>query len=292
MNDWKQQILKSIPTTRCCGNSFIATMLANCAIVDEDDHYILFNALDAVINKLMDVVKKFYPNLEILYWENFLMLRGNLYEFLVDCNAQKFDLSAFDQECDRLTILKTLFLLHSNLYYNKDSNLNSKGYNLELVIKDEKTYDIINTLLLEFGFGLKTSKRKNNFVIYTKNGDLICDLLVKLGANYAALDIQNNLAMREVRNTANRQNNCFGYNLDKTLNSSSQQMEAITYLFENDMLDSLDENLKEIALLRLANPDVSLSELKTLYGKPISRAGLKYRLDKIIDIYKKQGENR
>ena len=292
MNDWKHQILKSIPTTRCCAQSFIATMLTNCAIIDQDDHYILFNSSDAIINKLMDFVRKFYPDLEVLYWENFLMLRGNIFDFLLDYNTEKLDLFAFDQECDRLTILKTLFLLYSNLYYNKDSNLNSKGYNLELVVKDSEIFEILTVLLAQFSFDLKTSKRKNNFVIYTKNGDLICDLLVKLGANYAALDIQNNLAMREVRNSVNRQNNCFGYNLDKTLNSSSQQMEAISYLFENDLLDNLDENLKEIALLRLANPDVSLSELKTLYGKPISRAGLKYRLDKIIEIYKKLGDNK
>ena len=240
----------------------------------------------------MDILKKYYPDMEVLYWENFLMLRGNLYNFLLDFNTEKLDINAFDQECDRLTIFKTLFLLYANLYYNKDSNLNSKGYNLELVVKDEEIFEIINTLLVQFGFNLKQSKRKNNFVIYTKKGDLICDLLVKLGANYTALDIQNNLAMREVRNSANRQNNCFGYNLDKTLNSSSLQMEAISYLFENDLLDSLEENLKEIALLRLANPDVSLNDLKTLYGKQISRAGLKYRLDKIIEIYKKLGENK
>ena len=173
MNDFKQQILKSIPTTRCCGNSFIATMLTNCAIIDQDDHYILFNSTDAIINKLMDVVKKFYPDLEILYWENFLMLRGNIFDFLLDFNTEKLDLYAFDQECDRLTILKTLFLLYSNLYYNKDSNFNSKGYNLEIVVKDSEIFEILNTLLAQFGFELKTSKRKNNFVIYSKKLSLL-----------------------------------------------------------------------------------------------------------------------
>ena len=46
------------------------------------------------------------------------------------------------------------------------------------------------------------------------------------------------------------------------------------------------ENLKEVALVRIANPDVSLGDLRTLLGNNISRAGIKYRLDKIIQMYK------
>ena len=146
--EWKQQVLKAIPTTRCCGSSFISTILTNCAIVDEDDHYILFNTSDEIINKLMLVVKKFSPDMEILYWDNFLMLRGDVYNFMLDY-SNKIDLNAFDQECDRLTILKTLFLLYANLYYNKDSNANSKGYNFEFVVKDEEIFNLDTTTGVE-----------------------------------------------------------------------------------------------------------------------------------------------
>ena len=64
------------------------------------------------------------------------------------------------------------------------------------------------------------------------------------------------------------------------------QLEAINYIIDNFSIDYFDENLREIALVRLANPDVSLGELKTLLNNNLSRAGIKYRLDKIIDIYK------
>ena len=291
--EWKQQIIKNISNNACCGHSFISVLLKNCAIIDTSDQYILFNISNFVADKVADFIKKFSPTLEILRWDNFLMLRGDIYEFLIDYNYEKINLNLFDLECDRLTILKTLIVLYTNLYYNKDSNQNSTGYNFEILVKDKDIANVLTDLLKEFGFELKTTKRQSNTLIYTKNSELICDLLVKLGANHTALEIQNNLAMREVRNSANRQNNCFGHNLDKTLNSSAEQMEAINFLFSNDLLDNLDEKLKEVALLRLANPEVSLSDLKTLLGKPISRAGLKYRLDKIIDIYKKlKGENK
>ena len=99
--------------------------------------------------------------------------------------------------------------------------------------------------------------------------------------------------MREMRNSANRQNNCFESNLDKTIDASSTQMTAINYILNNYSLDILDDNLKEVALARIANPDVSLSELRTLLNDKISRAGIKYRLDKIIAIYKKlKGEEK
>ena len=47
----------------------------------------------------------------------------------------------------------------------------------------------------------------------------------------------------------------------------------------------LDDRLKDVAMARIANPDVSLKDLQTILGG-LSRAGIKYRLDKIIEIYK------
>ena len=46
----------------------------------------------------------------------------------------------------------------------------------------------------------------------------------------------------------------------------------------------LDENLKEIANLRLENPDMPLVELGKLLKKPVGKSGVNYRLKKIIEI--------
>ena len=286
MAECKQQILESIPNNSCCIHAFF-TVLFNDAV--KTDNAWLITASNNLVEEAARLLNKFYPDVEVNFWNNFLSLK-NVYDLVVDFD--KLNLSHFDSECCKLTILKTLFLLHGNLYYNEDNSKNSKGYNLEFVFKDKSLTEICKTLLQTFEFNLKEITRQNNHVLYTKNSNIICDLLVLLGATSSALELQNNLAMREVRNSANRQNNCFGYNLDKTLNSSDKQMEAINYLYENDLLDNLDENLKEIALLRFANPDVSLNELKILLNKPISRAGLKYRLDKLIEIYKNYKEEK
>ena len=41
-------------------------------------------------------------------------------------------------------------------------------------------------------------------------------------------------------------NNCFEFNLDKTLNASNEQLVAINYILDNYSIDYLDENLKEV----------------------------------------------
>jgi DNA-binding protein WhiA len=92
--------------------------------------------------------------------------------------------------------------------------------------------------------------------------------------------------MREMRNDANRKGNCFDANLNKTINASVEQVMAIDYIINHYGLEYLELSLQAVALLRIANPEAPLSELQKLYPTQITRAGLKYKLDKIISIYK------
>ena len=285
MSDCKQQILKTIPNNNCCSHAYMAVVLSN-SIIDKKDKSITINLKLELLNKVVSILKNFYPELEYDIRENFLIIKGNIYSLLLDCGyfENSFDFSIFSSDCDRLTLLKTMFLLYGSLYYNEDNFKNSKGYSLEFVIKPELS-QICVSLLKEFGVELKTTTRQNNFVIYTRNSTIITELMVKLGDSSTALNIQNSLLMREIRNSTNRQNNCFDHNLDKTLNASSEQLTAINYIMENDYFDMLDDRLKDVAMARIANPDVSLKDLQTILGG-LSRAGIKYRLDKIIEIYK------
>ena len=287
MNDCKQQILSSIPNNNCCSYAFLNIVVSS-ALISKDYLNIIINASSSVLEKTTKIIEALYPNLEIYSWDSFLMLKGNVYDFLLNINFKnKLNLDYFPAECDKLTLLKTYFLMYGRFYYNQNNNLNSKGYSLEFVLKDEHSAETVITLLKENNFELKKIKRQNNFVIYTKNSNIISDLFVLLGASYTSLEIQNNLAIREMRNNINRQNNCFESNLDKTLDASAIQLTAINYIIENYSIECLSENLREVALMRLANPDVSLNDLKTLLNNKISRAGIKYRLDKIIELYKK-----
>lgn len=48
----------------------------------------------------------------------------------------------------------------------------------------------------------------------------------------------------------------------------------------------MPEELKEIAELRIKNPDASLIELGNLLKNPIGKSGVNYRLNKLINIAK------
>ena len=292
MTGCKQQILNSIPSNSCCSHAFLAVVVDFCGFVDISNNRLLISADDSICEKTIKIINNFYPNMIVNSWKDFLAITGDIRLVLADCNINLApDYTMFNSDSDKLTLLKALFLICGNFYCELDSNQNSKGYHLEFFVKPERQ-SLLENLLAELNFDFKHKQRQNGVVFYNKHSEVVCDFLVKMGATYTALEVQNSLAMREIRNSANRQNNCFESNLDKTLSASAEQMKAINYFIDTDNLDLLDDNLKEIALLRYANPYLPLSELQQALGKNISRAGIKYRLDKIIDIYKKyKGEN-
>lgn len=288
MLDCKQQILSTIKNNNCCSLVFLNVVISCNAIISQDKTNILINLEDDVKTKFLQILSNLYPSIETDVWNGFLLLKGNIFEFLNGINyTENFNPDLFPNECDKITILKTLFLLGGHLYYNDDSSINSKGYNLEFALKNEQLLDECKLLLESFNFNLKKIKRQTSFVLYTKNSSTIADLLVLLGASYSSLEIQNSLAIREIRNNTNRQNNCFISNLDKTIKTSNLQLVAINYIIDNYSIDYLDDNLKEVALARIANPEISLNDLRTVLNNKLSRAGIKYRLDKIIEIYEK-----
>ena len=293
MEDCKIQILNSISNKNCCSQAFINALVSTSAQIDKLDNFILFSADDLVLEKTTKIILNSYPTITLSRWDDFLLLQGNIFSVLNDINYREpATLLSLTNECDKLTYLKTLFLICGRFYYKQDDKQNSTGYNLEIVLKNDDIAELCLQILKEFNFNFKKIKRYNNFVLYTKNSNIICDLFVKLGAQYTSLEIQNNLAMRELRNSANRQNNCFEFNLNKTLLASNIQLEAINYILNNYSIDYLDENLRDVALARIANPDISLKDLQIILNNKLSRAGIKYRLDKIIEIYKKlKGED-
>jgi len=89
-----------------------------------------------------------------------------------------------------------------------------------------------------------------------------------------------------MNNKINRLVNCEAANLNKTINASIEQIEAIKKLQRENRFEQLEDNLKEIALLRLENPNDSLIELGEKLSKPVGKSGVNYRLKKIIEISK------
>lgn len=157
-------------------------------------------------------------------------------------------------------------------------------YHLEITLLNEKYQKIIINILEDLGINMKKMITKNKYIIYLKEGEEISNLLALIGASKAVMNFEDIRIAREMRGKVNRLVNCETANLNKTINASIEQIAAIKKLQENGKFNKLDEGLKEIANLRLENPDISLVELGKLLKNPIGKSGVNYRLKKIMEI--------
>ena len=159
-----------------------------------------------------------------------------------------------------------------------------KEYHLEFVTPSSELSAGLMELLLDYGLTTKKTERKNAFIIYIKESENIEDILTFMGAPKSSLEIMNVKILKDVRNKINRAVNCDNANIEKTLKASEKQIESIQ-LIDNEMgIGNLPEELRDIAVLRLENPDWNLKELAEGLNPPISRSGANHRLARINKI--------
>ena len=103
-------------------------------------------------------------------------------------------------------------------------------------------------------------------------------------ANGAAFEIMNVKIVHEFRNSVNRQVNCDTANIEKQLQAVKKYTDAIGKLIESGKIDALPTELRETAVLRYEHQQLSLTDLGKLFNPPVSKSGLKHRLDKILGI--------
>lgn len=161
-----------------------------------------------------------------------------------------------------------------------------RTYHLDIGLSKEKNaIKIVEQLELN-GINLKSIQKNNSYHIYTKDGEEISKFLAFIGANKAVLKFENIRVEREMRNKINRMVNCESANLNKTMNASIEQIEAINKLQKSGKLKKLDDDLKEIAEIRLKNPNASLIEIGKMLKNPVGKSGVNYRLKKIVELAK------
>jgi len=157
-------------------------------------------------------------------------------------------------------------------------------YHLEISVSQEKEAQKIIEYLKSFDIKSNCIEKNNQYAIYIKDGEEISKFLALLGANKSVLRFEEIRVQREMNNKINRIVNCETANLNKTINASIEQIEAIRKLKESNNFEKLDEPLKEIADLRVQNPNASLIELGKMLKNPVGKSGVNYRLKKIMEI--------
>jgi len=164
-----------------------------------------------------------------------------------------------------------------------------KRYHLELSTPHHSVSREAFSVLLELNLSPKESERKGNYLLYFKQSEYIEDFLTTIGASTAAMDIMNSKVEREMRNSINRLINCDSANADKIVAAAQEQLDAIRLIEQKYGISSLPDKLQEAALLRIANPEASLSELSQLSYPPVTKSCLSHRLKKLMN-YTPEGD--
>ncbi len=158
-------------------------------------------------------------------------------------------------------------------------------YHLELVTKSSIFAEEISKVMKELSLHPKLTDRKNDYIIYLKDGDEVGRFLQFIGSAHCYMEFENVRVMKDMRNRVNRQVNCETANLQKSVDAALRQFQQVQLIMKYMDLTELSPKIKEAAEMRLKKPYLSLGELAELLD--ISKSGLAHRFQKISAIAKK-----
>lgn len=162
-----------------------------------------------------------------------------------------------------------------------------KSYHLEFAFADAKWAEAIKNLIesieIDGNIDAKLTKRKNNTIVYIKEGSQISLVLNIMEAHKALMEMENLRIVKEMRNAVNRRVNCDTANINKAVNAAMKQIADIEYIKANGGFEGLSESLIETAQLRLEHPESTLAELGKLFNPPVGKSGVNHRLKKLCE---------
>lgn len=195
-----------------------------------------------------------------------------------------------DEECLR-AYLRGLFISTGSINDPKTSR-----YHLEFIVDDKDYALFLVELLNKFRLNSKMINREKNYMVYIKEAEKISDFLRIINAYQAVMYFEDIRIYRDHKNMTNRLNNCEQANMDKIFLTAAKQLKDIEKLKEYDLLDVLDEKLKEVVEYRQKYPESSLQELSEIMsnelGYNISKSGLNHRFRKIKEMIKRIEDNQ
>lgn len=191
--------------------------------------------------------------------------------------AHHINLGVLESDCCKASFLRGAFLAGGSI---TDP---TKSYHLEMVTDHYNVSRETFSILLELGFSPKDAARGGNYVIYFKQSEAIEDFFTLMGAPLSAMDIMSAKVEKDMRNAVNRRVNCDSANADKIVLAAQDQLEAIRRIERTSGLEDLPEKLREAALLRIANPEASLTDLAALAIPAVSKSCISHRLRKLME---------
>jgi len=297
----KQELTKLVVHPEHARVELSALLRMNGSLSIQNHHFVLTAQTEnaAIARRIFSLIKQKYGmESELLVRKKMKLKKNNQYLVRLkhDTNKVLTDLDILDEsglsintdvpeevltEDQRMrSYLRGAFLATGSV-----NNPETSRYHLEIYSLYETHNEGIAQMMNYFHLNARTTKRRNGYIVYLKEAEKIADFLQVIGATNSMLKFEDIRIVRDMRNSVNRLVNCENANINKTVAAAERQIENIKHLQATVGLDSLPDKLREIAVLRLENPEVSLKELGDMVPSgPISKSGINHRLRKLNEL--------
>jgi cell division protein WhiA len=155
---------------------------------------------------------------------------------------------------------------------------------LEIAVRTRGFGEALATLVRETIGGTVTATGDDRPRVVCKSGATIGELLLAVGATEAWTTWEDRRTRRRLRNDANRLANADAANLRRTIEAAAAQVRAVERVVGDLGWEALDEDLRAVALARLANPAASLTELGELVDPPIGKSAVHRRMRRLVEL--------
>ncbi len=162
---------------------------------------------------------------------------------------------------------------------------------LEIAVRSHELAQRVAGLVRTVVGANATASGRDRPRVVIKSGAAIGDLLAALGATRAFLLWDERRLRREVRNDATRLANADAANLRRIVEAAAGQVRAVEEAVRRHGWDDLDEDLRAVALARLANPAASLAELGELVDPPVGKSAVHRRLRRLEQLAQRDPSN-
>src|SRR5690625_261752 len=301
----KKELIR-VTENDCCDRFELAAIIRMNGVISTGGEQVTLDVQTespAIARRIYTLMKQLSSeSIELLVRKKMKLRKNNVYIVRVHDNARKLlaashidiDEDGFEQtdfteqltnECCKRAYLRGAFLARGSI-----NNPETSSYHLEMFNVDQDHNHLLCQLVNEFQLKGRELQRRNGYIVYVKEAEKIAEFLRIIGAHNALFKFEDVRIVRDMRNSVNRIVNCETANLNKTISASLRQVESIKRIDEQIGLDSLPENIAEIARTRIEYPEVTLKELGELLpsGK-LSKSGVNHRLKKIEEIAKSLG---
>lgn len=292
----KEELAQVISSPRHCQLAELAALVQFCGHIEEDGSLLVQSENPLVIRKCFTLLKKTFKIETVaksqMQTQNYrLFVTGEdafrVLEALKICDTAGHlmmrhltDPVLIKNSCCKRAYLRGCYMAVGSM---SDPY---KSYHLELVCGLQAQAEQLLKILHDFSLDAKMIIRKKYHVVYMKEGENIADFLNITEAHKALMEFENTRIYKGMRNMVNRKVNCEAANITKTVNAATRQVEDIRLIREKMGLEGLPEPLRQMAYVRLENPQASLGELGKLLDPPVGKSGVNHRLRKLGELAK------